>query len=153
MELVIVQQPKGGLVPGNGQMSLRQARAFLTSETSKSAATKPHTFTGPNGAGGLKPPKEFLIAFTKLSFFDIGCEGCGTWYKNAPDKKFPNPCMGKCQYEGHPALNLKYKEGIKWKHPGFCCSWKGMLDKDIPAVTLARLQKYQTQKREREAHA
>ena len=142
---------RGALTTGNGAFTSKQARAFFT-EAAKLVKPTPHT----GGRGGPAPlfsgptPKEFLVAFVKLSFFDIGCEGCGKWYRNAPDRKFPYPCAGRCQYEGHPVQNTKYKDGAKWKFPGFCCSWKGMEDKDIPAATLARLQKYSAQKRERE---
>jgi len=137
-----------GLTTGNGVMSLKQARAFMTEA---SALARP----GANvGAGAARPstpsnlvPRDFLVAFIKLSFFDINCEGCGKWYKNAPDKKFPNPCSGRCQYEGHPEQNLRYQKGIKWKYPGFCCSWKGMQDHQIPSATLLRLQKYSASKR------
>ena len=130
---------KPALTHGNGAMTQRQARAFLTEAAAKFAKAPPSL--------GSRP--EFLVEFTKLSFHDTGCEACGKWYKNAPEKRFPNPCSGKCQYEGHPALNRNYKTGAKWKYPGYCCSWKGMSDKDIPPETLARLQKYQANKRER----
>jgi len=156
---------KGGFTAGNGAFTTKQARAFFT-EAAKAMKQNPP----PGGKGGASAggggaaaggssqfsgplPKEFLVAFVKLSFFDVGCEGCGKWYKNAPDRKFPNPCTGRCQYEGHPHQNLKYKDGVRWKYPGFCCSWKGMQDKDIPSATLSRLQKYSAQKRERDPSA
>ena len=151
---------KSSLTAGNGAFTNKQARAFFT-EAAKVMKQQgpPPGGKGGSATAGAAPqfsgplPKEFLVAFIKLSFFDVGCEGCGKWYKNAPDRKFPNPCSGRCQYEGHPHQNLKYKDGVKWKYPGFCCSWKGMQDKDIPAATLARLQKYSAQKRERDPSA
>lgn len=135
------QHPRNAFSYGQGLMTPR-ARAFLTEQA------KPK-FQGPTNVA--RP--DFLAEFTKLSFYDISCEGCGKWYKNCPDKKFPYPCMGKCQYEGHPSLNRSYKTGSKWKYPGWCCTWKGVSDKDIPQETLARLQKYQAQKRDRGSSA
>jgi hypothetical protein len=155
--------PKGGLTAGNGAFTNKQARAFFTEAAKVMKQNPPPGGKGGASAGGGAAasapqfsgplPKEFLVVFVKLSFFDIGCDGCGKWYKNAPDRKFPNPCSGRCQYEGHPHQNLRYKDGVKWKFPGFCCSWKGMQDKDIPAATLSRLQKYSAQKRERDPSA
>ena len=141
------------LTHGLGAMTMKQARAFMTE-----AATLAKTAPAPpvQGGGAAKNtnshnatvPRDFLIAFTKLPFHDVHCEGCGKWYKNAPDRPFPSPCTGRCQYEGHPVQNTKYKQGVKWNFPGYCCTWKGMQDKDIPPATLARLQKYSSQKRQ-----
>jgi hypothetical protein len=131
---------KDDLTKGNGALTFKQARALLT-EASK--------LTGGGVAGGgiskTSPtdPPFGLMAFTRLKDQTVGCEGCGKWYQNFPEKRFPNPCSGKCQYTGHPSMNKKYQEGIKWKHPGFCCSWRNIPDKDIPEATLQRLKKYQ----------
>ena len=131
---------KDDLTKGNGALTFKQARALLT-EASK--------LTGGGIAGGgiskTSPtdPPFGLMAFTRLKDQTVGCEGCGKWYQNFPEKRFPNPCSGKCQYTGHPSMNKKYQEGIKWKHPGFCCSWRNIPDKDIPEATLQRLKKYQ----------
>ena len=142
-----------GLTHGLGAMTMKQARAFMTEAATwaKTAPTPP--VQGGNAAKNSNSqsttvPREFLIAFTKLPFHDVHCGGCGKWYKNAPDRPFPSPCTGRCQYEGHPVQNTKYKQGVKWNFPGYCCTWKGMQDKDIPPTTLARLQKYSTQRRQ-----
>ena len=103
---------------------------------------------------GTKPPGQqekkanftatlkYLVAFVKLPFFDVSCEGCGKSYKANPGRTFPYPCHGACQYTGHPSMNTRYQEGSKWKHSGLCCSWKGMEDSEIPPQILARLKKY-----------
>jgi hypothetical protein len=133
-----------------GAMTVKQARAFIT-EASKLASNTTTVTSGGNADSHSKQP--FITAFTKLSFFDVGCEGCGKWYKNQPEAKYPYPCHGKCQYEGHPSYNKQFQSGTKWKNPGYCCTWKGMQDKDIPPAILSRLQKYnQSQKRERPAN-
>ncbi len=146
-----------GLTTGFGTLTMKQARAFMT-EASILAKTPQTPLTPRAGGGAAKTPnppgppapREFLVSFTRLPFHDLHCDGCGKSYRNAPEKKFPSPCTGKCQYEGHPVQNSRYQQGVKWKYPGFCCSWKGMQDKDIPQTTLARLQKYAAQKRERD---
>jgi hypothetical protein len=125
------------LVKNRSAFTFRQAKAFMT-EANKMI-------------GGISKPSptvamEGIIPFNRIKEQNFGCEGCGKWYVNHPEKRFPNPCSGKCQYIGHPAMNKRYQDGVKWKLPGFCCSWKGVPDKDIPAETLARLQKYQTQR-------
>jgi hypothetical protein len=131
-----------------GTMSAKQARAFLT-EAAKLAAPAPpqNTQKGSSVQGQTKIPP-FVTVFTKLGFFDVGCEGCGKWYKNQPDSKYPYPCHGKCQYEGHPSCNKFYQNGTKWKYPGYCCTWNGMEDKDIPPAILLRLQKYRSGKQQ-----
>jgi len=142
------------LTTTGGAMTARQARAFLT-EASKLASTagpsqKENPFKGPASQGKTSVIPPFVTTFIKLGFFDVGCEGCGKWYKNHPDSKYQYPCHGKCQYEGHPSYNKFFQNGTKWKYPGYCCTWKGMEDKDIPPATLARLQKYSHgQKRDR----
>jgi hypothetical protein len=133
----------------SGAMTAKQARAFMT-EAAKLAAPQYPTAGGAAAAPHKTQQPPFLTAFTKLSFFDVGCEGCGKWYKNQPGSKYPYPCHGRCQYEGHPAYNRQLQNGVKWKFPGFCCTWKGMQDKDIPPMILTRLQKYSlAQKRDR----
>jgi hypothetical protein len=127
-----------------GSSAGRQARVYVTDG---------NRTTPTNDRKSPMPPylPKFLVAFVKATWLDVGCEGCGKWYKQAVGKTFPYPCHGTCQYTGHPSMNKKYQEGVKWKHQGFCCSWKGMEDKDIPAPVLQRLQKYSlTRKRDRE---
>jgi hypothetical protein len=145
-----------GFTAGHGPMSYKQARAFMTEAASAmtkqdqrgppsgGAARAAQSFQGPAG------PRDGLVAFAKLSFHDVGCDGCGKWYKNNPGSRYPNPCSGRCQYEGHPLQNTRFQQGVKWKHHGLCLSWKGVQDKDIPPATLARLQKYTAVKRDRE---
>jgi hypothetical protein len=136
-----------GFTATTGPMTAKQARAFIT-EAAKLAAPANATTGNANQGQAKLPP--FVAVFTKLSFFDVGCEGCGKWYKKQPEAKYPYPCQGKCQYEGHPAYNKFFQNGTKWKYPGYCCTWKGMDDKDIPPIILARLQKYSHgQKRDR----
>jgi hypothetical protein len=134
-------QPNDDLTKGRGALTFKQARAFMT-EANK------HT-----GGGAPKPPPmndtDGLVPFTKQREHNVNCDGCGKWYINAPEKRFPNPCSGKCQYFGHPKMNKRYLDGVKWKLTGFCCSWKGVAEKDIPEPTLARLQKYQSERRGR----
>ena len=142
--------------PGNGPMTIKQARAFMTEASA--LMKQPPPAQGGGGAARSGPfqgpltgavPRDGMVAFHKLPIFTVGCEGCGKWYQNFPDRKYPYACSGRCQYEGHPALNTKYQQGVKWKHPGFCLTWKGVQDKDIPAATLARLQTYSAAKRDR----
>ena len=152
---LVKKEENRGFTPSQGAMTIKQARAFMTEAASTIARQPLATQTGGGTAKVFHPqgptgPREFLVAFIKHPSYDINCEGCGKWYKNAPGNRFPNPCSGKCQYEGHPLLNQKYQQGVKWKHPGYCCSWKGVSNNDIPPSTLARLQKYVAQKRERE---
>jgi hypothetical protein len=125
--------------PTTGPMTVKQARAFMT-EAAK-LASHPHQAIGVGAPKQAKLPP-FVQTFNKLSFFDVNCEGCGKWYKNQPGNRYPYPCHGKCQYEGHPSQNKQFQAGTKWKYPGFCCTWKGMEDKDIPPEVLSRLQNY-----------
>jgi hypothetical protein len=145
------KKSQDNLTPANGTLTAKQARAFLT-EAAKLATPPPTSQKGSAAQvthGQHKIPP-FVTVFIKLGFFDVGCEGCGKWYKNQPETKYQYPCHGKCQYEGHPAYNKYYQNGTKWKYPGYCCTWKGMEDKDIPPTILARLQKYSHgQKRDR----
>jgi hypothetical protein len=137
-----------GLTQGKGAMSLKQARAFLTEAQKLVGGNDKRT---PPPPGSLPTIPNFVIAFLKTAELDIDCNGCGRWYRNLTGKAFPFPCHGKCQYQGHPAMNKKYQDGVKWKYPGYACSWKGMEDKDIPAAALLRLQKYSARKRDRDS--
>ncbi len=126
------------LAKNRGSLTLRQAKAFMT-EANKmigGGISKAHPAIPPEG----------VVPFVRTKEHTINCEGCGKWYINYPERRFPNPCSGRCQYTGHPAMNKRYLDGIKWKLPGFCCSWLGIPNKDIPPETLARLQKYQIQR-------
>jgi hypothetical protein len=137
-----------GFSATSGAMTAKQARAFMT-EAAKIAQQPPPTPSQSRGPTSQPTLPPFVISFNKLSFFDVGCEGCGKWYKNQVDKKYPYPCHGKCQYEGHPSYNAQL-HSKKWKYPGYCCSWRGMDDKNIPPAILSRLQKYSSgQKRDR----
>jgi hypothetical protein len=133
-----------GLTQGKGAMSFRQARAFLT-EAQKVFGGNEKRATPIQTPLPVIP--NFVVSFLKTAELDINCEGCGRWYRNLIGKTFPFPCHGKCQYQGHPAMNKKYQDGVKWKYPGYACSWKGMDDKDIPPAALLRLQKYSARKR------
>ena len=122
------------------------ARAFLTEAarpmpafSSRIPAPPPPATVPADGPRGSVPCR-------RMPDQDVDCNGCGKFYKNYPDRKFPHPCYEKCQYSGHPLCTNKTK---RWPYPGFSCSWRGFEDRDIPAEALARLQKYKAQKRER----
>jgi len=120
------------------------ARALLT-EAVRPPAPPPPRYQ-PAGAPA-DCPQRGLVPCKRMPEHDVDCNGCGRFYKNFPDRRFPFPCHEKCQYTGHPLCTNKTK---RWPFPGFCCSWKGMEDTEIPAEALARLQKYKALKRDRQ---
>ena len=134
----------GDLTRSKGVLSLKQARALIT-EASKMASGRMQGGISKHAIPATNPPTNMvgLVPFFKSESTTIVCEGCGKWYQSFPDKKFPYPCSGgRCQYIGHPSMNKNYQNGTKWKYPGYCCSWKGIPDKDIPQDVLNRLRKY-----------
>jgi hypothetical protein len=142
----MIQDGLPQLVEGRGALTLKQARAFLT-ELQRSDSNK--AFKRPNLSSDQHP---YLVPFVRLDSFDVSCEGCGKSYKNLPERKFSHPCVGKCQYIGHPDMNKKYQEGVKWRHPGSCCSWRGVPENLIPEAVKKRFQKYEALKRSRDTH-
>ena len=140
--------PKLDLTSGRGALTMKQAKAFFT-EMTKAMGGGDKKITLPIAVSSDFP--RFLIVHVRHPTTDVQCQACGKWYKSNPGRTFPYPCHGTCQYTGHPSLNKKYQEGVKWKYTGYCCSWKGIEDKDIPAHILTRLQKYASERKERES--